>query len=60
MLIYVGHVRPRAIRREANLDLFNEVMLMIVIDHLPLNSLFVPDSETRYKFGWSLIASVII
>ena len=59
-MIYVGWERPFTSRRDNNLELMNETLILINSYFMFVYSDFVADSNARYDFGWLNIGLVII
>jgi hypothetical protein len=52
---YLLHVRPQYSDRLWKLEIFNEILLLLLIETLPLFTDWVTDVTVRYKFGWYFV-----
>jgi hypothetical protein len=55
-MIYAGQHNPWLMKKWNRLELVNEWFLFAITLHMQLYTDFVPDPETRYQIGWSMIS----
>ena len=58
-MAYVGSFRPYQLNLSNIVELINEIFTTLCAYNLVLFSDFVPDPETRYMYGWPIIADTI-
>ena len=54
-LIYLGYSKPHSNNLFNWLDLFNEYFILCAGYYMMINTLFMPDLEVRYWFGWTSV-----
>lgn len=54
VVIYIMWVRPFESRFLNNLEIFNEICILIVSNHLYLFTQYMPNPELQYTCGWSI------
>jgi hypothetical protein len=54
-LIYLGYNKPHSNNLFNWLDLFNEYFILCAGYYMMINTLFMPDLEVRYWFGWTSV-----
>lgn len=59
MIIYITYVKPFEIRLLNLLEIFNEYSILVATYHLYSFTAFVPDPETQYQMGWSIIGITV-
>ena len=59
-LIYKGNNNPQISRFSNRIELFNEAFVCIVTLHLMFYTDWVPDSQTQFEMGFSMIGFMII
>jgi hypothetical protein len=55
VIILIGYSAPMALPINRRLEYFNEATILACIYHYYIFTSFVPNPETRYLVGWSLI-----
>ena len=60
MIIYLGHVWPFESFLLTKLEMFNEVVSVLICYFMMIYTDWVPSSETRYLTGWCFIALLFI
>jgi hypothetical protein len=55
MIIYLTYVKPFEVPLLNKLEIFNEYSILLATYHLFSFTAFVPDPETQYLMGWSII-----
>ena len=58
-MVYIGSLRPYELKLANSLEFFNEIFSTLCTYILVTFTEFVPDAQTRYKNGWSIIAAII-
>ena len=59
-IIYLQWYRPFSDKRQNRREIFNEVCLALSAYHLIIFSDFVDDVETKYLYGWSVSAVMLL
>ena len=57
-IIINGYCDARNTKFRKNMDAFNEMILIVLMYHLLLFTIFVPDPETRFTIGYSCAAII--
>ena len=60
MVILGGNLNVRTTSYARKMDLFNEVRLIVIMYHMMLFTMFVPDLEMREKIGYSCASVVVL
>ncbi len=60
MIIYITYVKPFQLPLLNRLEMFNEYSILVATYHLYCFTDFVPDPETQYQMGWSIIVVTIL
>jgi len=58
-LVFLVDRKPMLTKLSQVLEIFNEVMVIISVYHVLLFTDFVPNSEDKYMFGWSLCLMLV-
>ena len=60
LIISAGYFRTRNTSYDRIMDIFNETKLMVIMYHLMLFTMYVPEIETRYTVGNSCFVIVLL
>ena len=58
-MVYIGSLRPYELKLANSVEFFNEIFSTLCAYILVTFTEFVPDAQTRYENGWSIIVAII-
>ena len=59
IIIAAGSIKARKKRFDQRMDVFNEVKLIVIMYHMMLFTMFIPDAETKFLIGYSCCGLVV-
>jgi len=60
MIIYVTYFKPFELPLLNKMEVFNEFSILVATYHLITFTWFVPEPETQYTMGWSIIGITVL
>jgi hypothetical protein len=57
--LYYGSYKPKKLRLEYRMELFNEIMIYCTTYQILLLSNWVPDPEVRFFYGWTISSTLM-